>query len=123
MFREILSVMLFAAAAISIGVGVTPIPPVYLGEDTVLIDTGKEVFEISGTNFTDYNFFGASGGGVTGIDVGTPGVTSSVRNFLNDARSSEKESENPGIGKNVALLGSMVGYLYTPPFMLNITGR
>lgn len=83
-----------------------------LTNDTILVDTCKNVIEISGTDFEDYKFFGGSDGGISGIDVGSPGYTAGIRNFLMQSDSDIIASTNPGVGKNTMLLGSMVGYSY-----------
>ena len=113
MFLKIMYVLIIAAM---VGIVSGQLPTASpLITDPIIVESGRDVFNVSGTNFTDYNFFGSSDSGTTGIDVGSAGVPASIRDFLNGALASERASMNPGIGKKPALIGSMVGYQYTPP--------
>ena len=114
MFLKIIYALVITAAMFGIAIGQLPSASPLI-TDPIIVESGRNVFNVSGTNFTDYNFFGASDSGTTGIDVGSAGVPASIRNFLNGALASERASMNPGIGKKPALIGSMVGYQYTPP--------
>ena len=114
MFAKIVYSLIISAAMIGIAFGQLPSASPLI-TDPIIVESGRNVFNVSGTNFTDYNFFGSSDVGTSGIDVGSAGVPASIRNFLNGALASERASTNPGIGKKPALLGSMVGYQYTPP--------
>lgn len=83
--------------------------------DTILIQSGAVPFEISGTEFEDYNFFGGSDSGLLATDLGGAGITTSIRNVINEANSDIKASTNPNVPKKMLFVGSSNPNLVKPP--------